>query len=206
MELTKKKLNNPRFGMLDVTGELMQLKSGTLSTFHIQSSTLTLKVGTALVTFEREGSTIRRLDVTVGDVRHEAHHISDLGQLLETLQSMTVKHFWQEESISLFLYSFVRFSVCALKESTTADEMEKQRRIIHLLHNYWSAHHIHYSPYVVTERAKHLLLLGYKPTDKVDDETVQQTGRDWMKLTHPDAPFGHTELFKCVNAAVRYFK
>lgn len=226
MKIKSKKIVNPRFGPLDVQGELIKLEvddfdevDEKISSFMISSSVLTLKAKGNYIAINLAPTlqSINDVEFYLNEKNISKSRIANFSDLLDSIQTLDIKDYWINEDVRFLVYTYIKFCVCILTAEKTnlylhqdckeaSEFFLKQRKTANLLTNILESSQIHYSDYVVNNRAKYLLILGLDPKNQFTAEEIKKIGREWMKLTHPDAEFGDHEIFKKVNEAVSYLK
>ncbi len=228
MKIKTRRFVNPRFGVLDVAGEVLKLEASEadggkkISTFLMASPDIRLKVREDVIrlSLSPDLQTIDELSVAIGDYEYCAAGLEGISDLLSVIKALDIRDYWTKPDLNFLLYTFIKFSVCILtaektreycnthEEATgeTCKYFDKQRQLAMLLNHMLESCHIQYSNYVHTQRAQYLLLLGLNPKETYTTEQIKTVGKKWMKLIHPDAELGNDELFKNINQAVTNLK
>ncbi|GAA0310493.1 hypothetical protein GGQ92_001621 [Gracilibacillus halotolerans] len=220
MKIVRKYLTNPIFRSLRVRGKLVKLslKGNDLYSYKIISPTLDLKVGNDRIRLELSTDTgrIQQVFCQLDGEEFTFEKLATFADLIALLDSLSIKSYWKQQETVFLLYTFLRFCISIItverirtiiREGTQEEFqelLEKQLKCTTLFVHLLESSQIRFSPYVVNARAKSLLLLGLDPRKKYEKKDLKMSGREWLRLTHPDTELGNEELFKRVNEAVTY--
>lgn len=223
MKIKCKKYVHPRFGALDVRAAITKVdiehEINPKPTFLVDSPDLRLMVKHNYINIRlaQNKQSIDQVEFVINETKKSQSNIIKFADLLTSIDMLDLVDYWKDEDLRFLFYAYFRFAVFILTGEKTRFYIEQnhldlkkhvllQVKLVQLFNDILESSQIQHSDYVVNNRAIYLLILGLDPKQKYSSEQIKKVGKEWMKLTHSDAPFGEHELFLKVNEAVRYVK
>ncbi|MFJ5770801.1 hypothetical protein [Psychrobacillus sp. NPDC093180] len=221
MSITSKKITNPRFQHIQLLGTVVQITLNDVKVYIIGSEVFHFKYGEQIITveFNKTDNYFMKVNMHLDNIEFEVTNIRTLTDCLRLVEQLRVSNYWENEQMQLYIFMFLRVLVATitaqkswgykLSEFIVFKEeywIESQKKLSKLMLGVFEATNIPTSGFVVTKRAEYLLMLGLNPKEQYSTSQIRQTCRPLLKLIHPDAPLGNTELFKCINEAQQYLK
>ncbi|UYB50063.1 hypothetical protein OCI51_26210 (plasmid) [Lysinibacillus capsici] len=217
--LKLRKLKNPKFQEIQLTGTLIQLKHNTNKAFLIGSEQLILQYRDNQAVFQISQLSIQNVSLTLDDQSVIDLSLETIDDVQQFAHSIKTKIYWTDESFQLFALLLIRILVATvivsqkfegqlenLQKAKDLDWLETQYELSKLLLGLIEKENIYSSPYVVTKRAEYLLLLGLNPKEQYTSEEIRKISKVYLKKLHPDVFEGGDATFKLVNEAQRYLK
>lgn len=217
--LKLRKLKNPKFQEIQLTGTLIQLKYNTNKAFLIGSEQLILQYRDNQAVFQISQLSIQNVSLTLDDQSVIDLSLETIDDVQQFAHSIKTKIYWTDESFQLFALLLIRILVATvivsqkfegqlenLQKAKDLDWLETQYELSKLLLGLIEKENIYSSPYVVTKRAEYLLLLGLNPKEQYTSEEIRKISKVYLKKLHPDVFEGGDATFKLVNEAQRYLK
>lgn len=224
MSIEIRVLKNPRYGPMDISGELgrvtVSVDDGeTVSGFFVNSPQIELRFADHSISFQvnNANNTVQNLCFLTGKTV-EYERIEKLSDILDSLERLHLPSYWKKEELKFFLFVYIRLALSVLSSDSVdsflqdkeADDLarllSKQKRITEVLLFLFEAFHIQHSGYVDNNRARSLLSLGLDPKLQYEWDEIRSTGKRILKDTHPDTLLGDELVFKKINAAISYLK
>lgn len=227
MKIETKKIKNPKFQHVNVAGVFSKITVRE-NTQKIETSYIVESDNLSLTLFENIISLQLSTNKDAIDTMHffiNGHsfsilNVNSFSDFLNQLQETTIRDYWKKQELQFFIFLFIRIVVYILsyKKIDCKKLIEKgdydglcqilsvQKQLANIFLYAFESANIKSSSYVVTKRAEYLLMLGLDPREQYSAEDIKNISKKYLKIVHPDAILGDTELFKSINTAVQYLK